>query len=312
MTLTSALAIMREKVNVKPEIMTLVEEALDQTKTRAKRLSSSLRAGQPTGYSGVDKAKNMLNEMIEEVQEKYDLELQKCCDYDEMQSTLIEEARQDISMFNAEAAEARSEVLQAESVISMCEIKLPELNDALDIHNRECHEQITELNRLLKIVLEDIKVMEMILGMTSCKSTKSMFLLQRCEDSCGNSFVSFAHSDVSEAASKLKSDSARQLMNDGLEEAYSAANDTELTTWAPEEVPSMQRKRSRPCKTPAPTDKRAGKCSMDTNPNCPIMQEKFEYIKAGIEDRRDELQDQLAELEKHCEETTSNLEAQIS
>merc|ERR1719191_2121558 len=145
MTLTSALAIMREKFDAKPEIMTLVEEALDQIKTRAKRLSSSLRAGQPTGYSGVDKAKNMLNEMIEEVQEKYDLELQKCCDYDEMQSQLIEEARQDISMFNAEANEARKEVLEAQTLIQMCEVKLPELNDALGVHNAQCEEEITSL-----------------------------------------------------------------------------------------------------------------------------------------------------------------------
>ena len=46
-----------------------------------------------------DQAKDMLNEMIEEVQSKYDMELQNCCNYDEMQSMLIEEARQDISMY---------------------------------------------------------------------------------------------------------------------------------------------------------------------------------------------------------------------
>ena len=53
MTLASALQILRDKVEVRPEILTLVEQALDKTKARAKRLSLSLRAGSnPTGYSG--------------------------------------------------------------------------------------------------------------------------------------------------------------------------------------------------------------------------------------------------------------------
>merc|ERR1719487_286334 len=127
--------------------MTLVQAALHGA--RSERESTHLRAGsnqQPgSGYSGVDKAKDMLNEMIEEVQSKYDLELQNCCEYDEMQSMLIEETRQDISMFNAIAAEARQEVLDASGIIHMCEVKLPELNDALTIHNRECKEEIAEL-----------------------------------------------------------------------------------------------------------------------------------------------------------------------
>jgi hypothetical protein len=51
---------------------------------------------------------------------------------------------------------------------------------------------------------------------------------------------------------------------------------------------------------------------MNSNPNCDKMQEKFKYIEAGIEDKRDELQEQLAKLRKDCETTRLNLEAQIS
>merc|ERR550537_236800 len=161
--------------------MTLVQEAFREghkNKVSAERMSSHLRAGSistpASGYSGVDKAKNMLNEMIEEVQSKYDMELQNCCEYDEMQSMLIEETRQDISMFNAIAAEARQEVLDASGIIHICEIKLPELNDALTIHNRECKEEISELEAQLSIVMADLAVMDIILGMTECD--KSLFL----------------------------------------------------------------------------------------------------------------------------------------
>jgi hypothetical protein len=319
MTMTTAMDMLRKKTSAKPELMTLVQEVVQQSnrnKKNAEKSLSHLRAGSSqtpaTGYSGVGKAKNMLNEMIEEVQAKYDLELQNCCNYDEMQSMLIEEARQDISMFNAIAAEARQEVLEASSQIHICEVKLPELNDALTIHNRECEEEIASLEAQLSIVMADIAVMDIILGMTDCD--KSLFLL-RCTDGCtGASFVSFAHDSLHNATGQLKSLAVRQLLNDTLVEAYENSNYTanSSTTWSPVTVPEMTITRTGPCKEPVPADKRTGKCSMNSNPNCPKMQEKFKYIQAGIEDKRDELKEQLAKLRKDCEMTRLNLEAQIS
>jgi len=319
MTLSSAMQVLQEKSSAAPELLTLVQEAFRQghnTKTRADGLSSHLRAGggsnPATGYSGVDKAKNMLNEMIEEVQSKYDLELQTCCNYDESQSMIIEEARQDISMFNAISAEARGEVLEASSQINICETKLPELGDALTEHNKECKEEIAALEAQLAIVMADISVMDLILGMTSCD--KSLFLL-RCEDACtGSSFVSFGHDAMQKAAMTLKSTGARDLLADSLSEAYGSENASFnfTTTWAPVTIPERTLTRIGPCKEPVAEDKRTGKCSMNSNPNCAKMQEKFKYIQSGIEDKRDELQEQLAKLKKDCETVRLNLEAQIS
>jgi hypothetical protein len=310
MTLTSALQILSDQSTGKPAVMALVQEAF-HGKASAKRSSSQLRAGgQPTGYSGVDKAKNMLNEMIEEVQEKYDLELQKCCEYDELQSYLMEEARQDISMYNAEAAEARMEVLEAQAHIQVCETKLPELNDALEVHNTQCEEEIASLRAQLKIVEEDLSVMKTILGMTDCD--KSLFLLS-CEDECtGASLVSFGHDSLHAAASKLQSSAARQLLNAELVEAYRSGNVSNNITLETTLEPKMTVMRSGPCKQPVSADKRTGKCSMNSNPNCAKMQEKFLYISAGIEDKRDELKEQLQKLETDCRLATENFEGQIA
>merc|ERR1719198_1120258 len=112
---------------------------------------------------------------------------------------------------------------------------------------------------------------------------------------------------------KLKSEATRQLLSDTLSEVYGTENSTNFTTtWAPATIPEMTLTRTGPCKEPVPEDKRTGKCSMNSNPNCPKMQEKFKYIEAGIEDKRDELQEQLAKLTADCETTRLNLEAQIS
>jgi hypothetical protein len=324
MTLTSALQMLGTKASAPPQLLALVQDVLQGSSRRVGKAGglqqstmSHLRAGgksNPTGYSGVDKAKAMLNQMIEEVQTKYDLELQNCCSYDETQSMLIEEARQDISRFNAEAAEARAECLDAGSVINTCDRRLPELTEALATHNKECQDEITSLRAQLKIAISDLTVMDKILGMTNCD--KSLFLL-RCEDECtGESLVKFGHDTLHSVASSLQSSAVRQLLNQSLVEAYGSADGytpgINLTTWKPQIHSKMTGPRSGPCKNPKPLDKRTGKCSMNSNPDCSKMQEKFKYIQAGVEDKRDELQEQISKLETDCKHVEANLQAQIS
>jgi hypothetical protein len=173
--------------------------------------------------------------------------------------------------------------------------------------------------------LGDIKVMDTILKMTDCKST-SMLLLLKCQDECtGKSFVTFNHTLLQGTISKLQSSSAKQMLDDGLDEAYGedsmdgttvAAVTTAMTaastTWAPVTVPQMSITRRTPCKAAVPKDKRTGKCSVNDSPDCEKLQERFELIKAGIEEKRDELQDQLAKLEADCEKVRTNIEAQIN
>merc|ERR1719310_1509697 len=324
MTTTEALDKVTKQVNQSTAL--LIQHALSsQHATKHKSTGHHLRASQDgDGYSGVDKAKNMLNEMIQETQAKYDLEIQTCCDYDQTQSALIEGARQDISNFNAEAAEARKEVLDAQDHIEICEKKLPELTDELPIHNRECNEEATNLRAQLAIIDEDLRVMNIILGMLKCDKDSngaSLLIFSNCVDKCtGESFVDFKHADMANLASDLKSNVTKQLLSDTLADVdeqdplpeLPAANVTTTTTWGPAELGERTLTRSGPCKTPVPEDKRTGKCSMDKSPNCERLQEKFMYIQSGIQDKRDEIQAQLDALLLQCKETRTNLEAQIS
>jgi uncharacterized protein YegL len=279
--------------------------------------SSADRSQSATGTGKKNKAEEMLNEMIEEVQSKYDMELQKCCDYDKSQSALIEEARQDISMFNGEAAEARKDVLESQDQIQICEIKLPELDDALGSHQSQCREDKAELQGMLKLIQADLSVMSNILQMTSCKKT---LLLQRCYDSTsGCSYVDIADDAWRSSVNMIQSASTRQMLSDGVYEAASFGSDqdppttTEMpTTWSPNVIKKSTMPRSGPCKAPSPTEKGAGKCSMDDNPNCEKMVERFMYIEAGIQDKEADLMEQISTLEGDCEKTKLNLDSQIS
>jgi len=61
---------------------------------------------------------------------------------------------------------------------------------------------------------------------------------------------------------------------------------------------------------PSPETKRAAKCTL-TGAKCYKLQERFLLIQAGIKDDRDALLEDIADMEKHCEETKNTLETQI-
>merc|ERR1719248_162425 len=72
---------------------------------------------------------------------------------------------------------------------------------------------------------------------------------------------------------------------------------------------------SNPCNDPyggAPSaaTKRAAKCTLGPG-QCVKLQERFLLIQAGIKDDRDALLEDIASMEKHCEETKITLETQI-
>merc|ERR1719181_843687 len=188
MTMTSALDIVLHKSAAKPELKAFIQTSMGAKKNNLR--SGQLTSSESTGkYDGLTKAKNMLNEMIEESQTKYDLEIEKCCQYDAYQSAVMEQARQDIAKFNAEAAEARACIEEMNGIIELCERELPTLTEMLEAHNAECAANIGELKRILKIVIEDISIMDDILkiigtcpdeGSTAAAGASSSFFVQRC------------------------------------------------------------------------------------------------------------------------------------
>merc|ERR1719272_2744340 len=71
----------------------------------------------PNGYAAVDKARDMLNSMMDEAVMKKELEGVRCSEFDIKQLRILRELEQDIAYVNSEASGARSEVLRAQEVI---------------------------------------------------------------------------------------------------------------------------------------------------------------------------------------------------
>merc|ERR1719171_311965 len=62
---------------------------------------------------------------------------------------------------------------------------------------------------------------------------------------------------------------------------------------------------------PSQSDKRAAKCTLKKSPRCYKLQGRFLQIQAGVADDRDQLMEDIAQLENSCKETAQTLEAAI-
>merc|ERR1719298_178180 len=85
--------------------------------------------GPPLGYSGLDGARKLLNDMIYESMSKYDQEIAKCTEYYSQQCALMEIARGQIAAANYVAANSRALILDAQANINKCEVAIPELKE---------------------------------------------------------------------------------------------------------------------------------------------------------------------------------------
>jgi len=166
----------------------------------------------PAPDSGVAAATNMLNEMISEAEHKLDLEEVRCSEFEKKQLELMEQTKQDIAMYNAIAAEARANILAAQTQIEMLTQKIPELNASLDQLLQKCAVEAASLRAQLAVLEADIQVINRVVAMTDCApGSSSSALVQLHLRSCkpanttDTSFIEFTHHALNKAVVGLKS-----------------------------------------------------------------------------------------------------------
>merc|ERR1719199_567343 len=254
------------------------------------------------GYSGIDGARKMLNEMIFESLSKYDSEIAKCTEFYSKQCALMEIARGAIAAANFVAANSRALILDAQGNINKCEVAIPETKLELSQHNMKCKHELSKLNTRLKIVMGDIAVMTMILKMTDCEKKlleMENFALLHCTDECTKkSFIEFNHKGLQDKINKLQSSFSHGLMTDTFADMFEGINalqSTEFLQMQSQQSPLVNKTKfsnppmprtkvpGNPCNDPdrgAPSaaDKRAAKCTIKKSPQCYKLQERFLLI----------------------------------
>jgi len=290
---------------------------------------------QPKGYSGIDGARKLLNDMIFESMSKYDAEIAKCTEYYAGQCAAMEACRSKISAANYVAANSRALILDSQAMINRCEVDIPTRKYELKQHNMKCAHEIQKMNTRLKIVMGDIAIMTMILEMTDCEKKllqMKSFALLHCKDKCTHkTFIQFNHKGLQDKVDKLKGVTSLGLMKSTFNDLFDGIEgleSIELVQTGRRQMPIANKTQfnnppvprtevpANPCNDPnagAPSDadKRAAKCTIKKSPQCYKLQERFLLIQAGIQDERDELMEQIAKMEAQCEEIKKTLETQI-
>merc|ERR1719160_1552937 len=221
MTIESALAAVhrlgRPGLDSNPLIVALMQKGSGALRGHHHRAYSGTapNTATPAPGSGVFMALTMLNDMISESEHKLDLEEVRCSEFEKKQLELMEQTRQDIAMYNAIAAEARADILAAQTQIEMLMQRIPELNTALDQLEKKCAAETASLRAQLAVLDGDIQVMNRVVAMTSCAQSSALVQLNmvRCKRSSAHhhdeSFIQFTHHVLSKVVASLKSDIAK-------------------------------------------------------------------------------------------------------
>lgn len=258
----------------------------------------------PTGYSAVDGAMKMMNNMIEEAETKYEVELERCCSFDKSQSALMEATRQAISHANAMSASAKKEILEANSGIATCEKQIPALKLQLSEWVNQCEFEIGTLDGMLTTINGDINVIATIIESSKCENAVSAaMMLYECSDECGN------YETVGWGKPMSPRMQALALKLVGGQEPLPGGLGANLTTTS---APPRKLTRSRPCKAPRNMDPASAKCTITKSPQCAPLLEKFYNIQTGLIETQRELEQKRSSLAANCAEARENFEAQIA
>jgi len=313
----------------------LTTPALIETTRQLHEKQSNLRKAAPTGYSAVDGARKLLNDMIYESSLKYDQEISTCTEYYAAQCAGMETCRGQIAASNFVAAASRGLILDAQKSINRAEVDIPTGKLELKTHLAKCKNQLLRMRTRLKIVQGDIAVLTSILKMTDCDKKfvqMEKLALLHCQDPCTKkSFVTFNQDNLKQKVSQLQSPLSHGLMQDTFKDLFEGirglqsvdflqldAHQTPLVNKTNFSNPPLPRTDvpGDPCTdkaagAPTYAHKKAAKCTIAASPQCYKLQERFLLIQAGVKDERDNLLSEISFTEERCEETKNTLQAQI-
>merc|ERR1719350_1593345 len=125
---------------------------------------------EPSGYAATDKARDLLNEMMNDAQKNREEESITCSAYHATTTVRLTSISQDITYVNSEASAAEAEKSRCEEIIMIVKIKIETAYRELAEHNQVCNTTITSLMHQISILRADIVVMERIVHMV-CQDT---------------------------------------------------------------------------------------------------------------------------------------------
>jgi len=300
---------------------------LSQVTSMVRQGKTKLRAS-PKGYSGIEGARKMLNDMIYDTFLEYDRLISACQSYYYWQCGNMEWCRGQISASNFIAANARNFILDAQGIINRCEEDIPTKSNERNKTKVRTEEQLDTMEQREKVVMADLDVLTTILEMTDCKASGFM-QVRRCTD-CRTKevFLEFGDAELQKHIAKLKSKKTLKAMHQTFEDLFAGVQSLQnlefiqtgakqmpvnKTNFSNPPVPRTEVPQD-PCNgetVPAMATKEGASCEFSNSPKCYKLQERFLLIQSGVKDEYEELLDNIANLKEWLDESLNQLQDQI-
>merc|ERR1719515_539738 len=152
-----------------------------------KQHGALVQAKQDPSYGGaLQKAKDTLNNMMEETEHELDTAVLECKEFDEHTVAILDENTMLRAGLGEQVATARAEIAEAEATISQAKAELESIRIAAEEAAAQCETSINTQKAALEILNADLAISEKVENMTQCDEETS--LLQ-----CGSGYAARFH-----------------------------------------------------------------------------------------------------------------------
>merc|ERR1719482_862496 len=164
-----------------------------------------VQSKQDPSYGGaLQKAKDTLNNMMEETEHELDTAVLECKEFDEHTVSILDENTMLRAGLGEQVAVARSEIAEAEATISQAKGELEAIRIAAEEAAAQCEVSINTQKAALEILNADLAISEKVENMTQCDEETS--LLQ-----CGSGYAARFHFAGKSAAALMARERAARL-----------------------------------------------------------------------------------------------------
>merc|ERR1719316_2290006 len=169
-------------------------------------MSQALTDKQDPSYGGaLQKAKDTLNNMMEETEHELDTAVLECKEFDEHTVAILDENTMLRAGLGEQEATARAEIAEAEATISQAKGELEAIRIAAEEAAAQCETSINTQKAALEILNADLAISEKVENMTQCDEETSML-------QCGSGYAARFHFAGKSAADLKNFKSSAALM----------------------------------------------------------------------------------------------------
>merc|ERR1719460_1498607 len=294
----------------------------------------------PTGdvEGALNKAKETLNNMMEETEAELDEAILECTEYDRHTVALLDENTRYRAQLGEEVAQARSDIADAETTINEARTELESIRLAAEETAAQCAASIKVARDGLALLENDLQISMRVENMTNCDEEDTTLL------ECGSGFSRRFHFAGSAAASLSQVKTKQGML--AVQRAARMAlgkDQSKMKETFPKAFKKHRRKKQDPIELPpgvenvnksAPASEETlqaienltvaempeeqsydpnelmKKCSVSGSSSCPMIRDALSQLTAEVRWARDQAQLALNELEAECQRMAAEYKAQ--